>query len=128
MCCPFGKCLSRIFLSPKGSLKASYKPTVSYLCGSKTPVTTFLFGDNILETAKTIQSSQKMTRHFATNRHNFSSNRSTYRAFNANGNRPAPSLTSDLNFRGATNQSWRFRQHQRMSTTNSSFTRKSQAK
>ena len=36
-------------------------------CSTKTPITTNLFGDNILEAAKTISSSQKMTRSLAAN-------------------------------------------------------------
>ena len=41
-------------------LKPAIHPRFHSLCGSKTPVTYFLFGDTFLEPAKTIQSSQEM--------------------------------------------------------------------
>ena len=40
-------------------LKPAINPRFHSLCGSKIPVTNFLFGDNVLESAKSIQSSQK---------------------------------------------------------------------
>ena len=82
-------------------LKPAINQRFHFLCGSKTPVTNFLFGDNVLDSAKTIQSSQKMTRTFAPGRGSFTTNRSTYRP--ANGNRSVSSSAGNLNYRGQTN-------------------------
>ena len=76
-------------------LKPAINPRFHFSCGSKTPVTNCLFGDNFLESAKTIQSPQKMTRAFTTGRGNVSSNRPTNRP--ANGNRSVSSSAGNLN-------------------------------
>ena len=107
-------------------LKPAINPRFHSLCGSTTPVTNCLFGDNFLESAKTIQSSQKMTRDFTTGRGNFSSNRPANRP--ANENRSVSSSAGNLNYRGQTNQSLHFRQHPRLPASSSNFSRKSQTK
>ena len=83
-------------------LKPAINPRFHSLCGSKSPVTNFLFGDNILESAKSIQSSQKMTRNFASGRGSFQTNRSTNR-FSTLGSRTTSS-NGNLSFRGQTHQ------------------------
>ena len=61
-------------------LKTAIHQRFHSLCGSKTPITNYLFGDNMLETAKTITSSQKMTRSLAPNHQQSSSvSRSPFR-------------------------------------------------
>ena len=103
-------------------LKPAINPRFHSLCGSKTPVTNFLFGDNVLESAKSIQSSQKMTRNFASGRGSFQTNRSTNR-FSTSGSRTTSS-NGNLNFRGQTHNSWRYRQYPRQSTSTNSFAKK----
>ena len=88
-------------------LEPAINPQFHSLCGSKTPVTNILFGDNILESAKTIQSSQKMTHTFASGRSNFSANRPPNRA--NPWNRAKFSSDGNLSHRGQTTKSWRFR-------------------
>ena len=108
-------------------LKPAINPRFHSLCGSKTPVTNFLFGDNVLESAKSIQSSQKMTRSFASGRGSFPTNRPTNR-FSTTGNRSTSSSNGHLNFRGQTHNSWRYRQYPRQSTTTNSFAKKTPQK
>ena len=108
-------------------LKPAINPRFHSLCGSKTPITNFLFGDNVLESAKSIQSSQKMTRNFASGRGSFQSNRPTNR-FSTSGSRTTSSSNGHLNFRGQTHNSWRYRQYPRQSTSTNSFAKKMQQK
>ena len=108
-------------------LKPAINPRFHSLCGSKTPITNFLFGDNVLESAKSIQSSQKMTRNFASGRGSFQTNRPTNR-FSTSGSRTTSSSNGHLNFRGQTHNSWRYRQYPRQSTNTNSFAKKMQQK
>ena len=108
-------------------LKPAINPRFHSLCGSKTPITNFLFGDNVLESAKSIQSSQKMTRNFASGRGSFQTNRPTNR-FSTSGSRTTSSSNGHLNFRGQTHNSWRYRQYPRQSTSTNSFAKKMQQK
>ena len=108
-------------------LKPAINPRFHSLCGSKTPITTFLFGDNVLESAKSIQSSQKMTRNFASGRGSFHTNRPTNR-FSTSGSRTTSSSNGHLNLRGQTHNSWRYRQYPRQSTSTNSFAKKMQQK
>ena len=108
-------------------LKPAINPRFHSLCGSKTPITNFLFGDNVLESAKSIQSSQKMTRNFASGRGSFQANRPTNR-FSTSGSRTTSSSNGHLNFRGQTHNSWRYRQYPRQSTSTNSFAKKMQQK
>jgi len=77
-------------------LKPAINPRFHSLCGSKIPVTNVLFGDNVLESAKSIQSSQRMTQKFASGRGNFQINR----WFSTSGSRTTSSSNRNLNFRG----------------------------
>ena len=108
-------------------LKPAINPRFHSLCGSKTPITNFLFGDNVLESAKSIQSSHKMTRNFASGRYSFQTNRPTNR-FSTSGSRTTSSSNGHLNFRGQTHNSWRYRQYPRQSTSTNSFAKKMQQK
>ena len=49
-------------------LKPAIHPRYHSLCAPKKQVTKYLFGDNVLESAKTVQSSQKLTRSIAAGR------------------------------------------------------------
>ena len=108
-------------------LKPAINPRVHSLCGSKTLITNFLFGDNVLESAKSIQSSQKMTRNFASGCGSFQTNRATNR-FSTSGSRTTSSSNGILNFRGQTHNSWRYQQYPRQSTSTNSFAKKMQQK
>ena len=108
-------------------LKPAINPRFHSLCGSKTPITNFLFGDNVLESAKSIQSSQKMTRNFASGRGSFQTNHPTNR-FSTSGSRTTSPSNGHLNFRGQTHNSWRYRQYPRQSTSTNSFAKKMQQK
>ena len=108
-------------------LKPAMNPRFHSLCGSKTPVTNFLFGDIVLESAKSIQSSQKMTRSFASGRGSFPSSCPTNR-FCTTGNRSTSSSNGHLNFRNQTHNSWRYRQYPRQSATTNSFAKKTPQK
>ena len=94
-------------------LKTAIHPRFHSLCSTKTPITNYLFGDNMLETAKTITSSQKMTRSLAPNRQPSSSvSRSPFRSpYPKNG--PQQSSAVSLNYRGHTNNAWRSRYQNR---------------
>ena len=94
-------------------LKTAIHPRFHSLCSTKTPITNYLFGDNMLETAKTITSSQKMTRSLASNRPPFSSmSRPPFRN-QYPPNRPQQSSAVSLNYRGHTNNAWRSRYQNR---------------
>ena len=94
-------------------LKTAIHPRFHSLCSTKTPITAYLFGDNMLETAKTISSSQKMTRSLASNRPPSSSvSRSPFRSQYPL-NRPQQSSAVSLNYRGHSNNTWRSRHQNR---------------
>ena len=108
-------------------LKPAINPRFQSLCGSKTPITNFLFGDNVLESAKSIQLSQKMTRNVASGRGSFQTNSPTNR-FSTSGSRTTSSSNGNLNFRGQTHNSGRYWQYPRQSTSTNSFAKKMQQK
>ena len=88
-------------------LKAAIHPRFHSLCSTKTPITNYLFGGNMLETAKSITSSQKMTRSLASTRPPSSSvSRPPFRN-QYPPNRPQQSSAVFLNYRGHTNNAWR---------------------
>ena len=94
-------------------LKTAIHPRFHSLCSTKTPITAYLFGDNMLETAKTISSSQKMTRSLASSRPPSSSvSRSPFRSQYPL-NRPQQSSAVSLNYRGHSNNTWRSRHQNR---------------
>ena len=101
-------------------LKTALHPRFHSLCSTKTPITNYLFGDNMLEAAKTITSSQKMTRSLAPNRPPSSSaSRSPFRS-------PYPpnrqhQSAVPLNYRGHTNNAWKSRQQNRQMQQPPSF-------
>ena len=89
-------------------LKPAIHPRYHSLCGPKTQVTKYLFGDNVLESAKTLQSSQKLTRSMAPGRNTSQVSRQfsvrpqtqPQRQFHAQ---------NRLNYRGHFNNTWRAR-------------------
>ena len=89
--------LGNAFLESSYRRRDLVKPAINSrfhsLCGSKTPVTNFLFGDNMLETAKTIQSSHKMTRSLAPSRPNYAESRPPNR-FSSGGSRQHSTTTN----------------------------------
>ena len=89
-------------------LKTAIHPRFHSLCSTKTPITAYLFGDNMLETAKTISSSQKMTRSLASSHPPSSVSRSPF-CNQYPLNHPHQSSTVSLNNRGHSNNTWRSR-------------------
>ena len=89
-------------------LKTAIHPRFHSLCNTKTLITG-LFGDNMLETVKTISSSRKMTRSLASSRSPSSSiSRSPFHSQYPL-NRPQQSSAVSLNYWGHSNNTWRSR-------------------
>ena len=104
-------------------LKTAIHPRFHSLCSTKTPITNYLFGDNMLEAAKTISSSQKMTRSLVANRPPSSSaSRSPFRSPYPPNHQQHSAVP--LNYRGHTNNAWKSRQQSRPMQHQPSFMKK----
>ena len=88
-------------------LKADMHPRFHSLSSMKTLITKYLFGDNMLETANSITSSQKMMTSLAPARPPSSSSSQPPFRNQYPPNRPQQSSAIYLNYRGHTNNAWR---------------------